>query len=76
LKALEINIRSYGEDHVNYSITLENLSSVFMDLGDYEGSKEGFLKALEINKRIYGEDHVNYARILVNLSVVLEKLGD
>jgi tetratricopeptide (TPR) repeat protein len=47
-----------------------------MDLGDYEGAKEGYLKALEINKRSYGENHVNYARTLVNLSNVLSKLGD
>jgi hypothetical protein len=39
LKALEINKRSYGEDHVNYARTLENLSNVLSDLGDFEGAK-------------------------------------
>jgi tetratricopeptide (TPR) repeat protein len=70
LKALEINKRSYGENHVNYARNLENLSSVLQDLGDYEGAKEGYLKALEINKRSYGENHANYARNLENLSSV------
>jgi tetratricopeptide (TPR) repeat protein len=61
LKALEINKRSYGEDHVEYARNLGNLSNVLRNLGDYEGAKEGYLKALEINKRSYGENHVNYA---------------
>jgi tetratricopeptide (TPR) repeat protein len=39
LKALEINKRSFGEDHVQYATTLGNLSSVLLDLGDYEGAK-------------------------------------
>jgi tetratricopeptide (TPR) repeat protein len=64
LKALEINKRSYGEDHVEYARNLENLSIVLSNLGDYEGAKEGYLKALEINKRSYGENHVKYANNL------------
>jgi tetratricopeptide (TPR) repeat protein len=76
LKVLEIIKRSFGEDHVVYATTLGNLSSVLVNLGDYEGAKEGYLKALEIKKRSFGEDHVEYARILENLSIVLRDLGD
>jgi tetratricopeptide (TPR) repeat protein len=76
LKALEINKRSFGEDHVQYARSLENLSIVLRNLGDYEGAKKGYLKALEINKRSFGEDHVEYARTLENLSGVLLILGD
>jgi hypothetical protein len=39
LKALEINKRSFGEDHVEYARNLENLSNVLDDLGDYEEAK-------------------------------------
>jgi hypothetical protein len=39
LKALEINKRSFGEDHVQYAHTLENLSIALRDMGDYEGAK-------------------------------------
>jgi hypothetical protein len=39
LKALEIKKRSLGEDNVEYARTLENLSTVLSDLGDYEGAK-------------------------------------
>jgi hypothetical protein len=39
LKALEINKRSFGEDHVEYATTLNNISTVLRDMGDYEGAK-------------------------------------
>jgi hypothetical protein len=39
LKALEINKRSYGENHVEYAINLGSLSDVMQKLGDYEGAK-------------------------------------
>jgi tetratricopeptide (TPR) repeat protein len=48
LRALEINKRSYGEDHVNYARTLYHLSIILMDLGDYENAIKGFLKVLDI----------------------------
>jgi tetratricopeptide (TPR) repeat protein len=76
LKALEINKRSFGEDHVNYATTLENLSTVLRVMGDYEGAKLGYLKAIEIKKSYFGEDHVEYATTLENLSNVLRNLGD
>jgi hypothetical protein len=39
LKALEINKKHYGEDHVEYARTLENLSNLLGQLGDYENAK-------------------------------------
>jgi hypothetical protein len=37
--ALEINKSSFGENHVDYARTLENLSNVLKNLGNYEGAK-------------------------------------
>jgi tetratricopeptide (TPR) repeat protein len=76
LKAIEINKRSFGEYHIEYAITLGNLSGVLKNLGDYEGAIYGYLKVLEIYKRIFGEDHVEYARTLQNLSSVFYNLGE
>jgi hypothetical protein len=39
LKALEINKGSYGENHVEYAMNLENISNVLKNLGDYERAK-------------------------------------
>jgi hypothetical protein len=60
LKALEINKRSFGEDHVEFAITLGNFSNVLKDLCEYEESYKGYLKALEIIKKNYGENHIYY----------------
>jgi tetratricopeptide (TPR) repeat protein len=39
LKALEINEKSFGKDHVEYAKTLENLSTVLYYMVDYEEAK-------------------------------------
>jgi hypothetical protein len=39
LKALEIKKRNFGEVNVDYARTLENLSNVLRELGDYEEAK-------------------------------------
>jgi hypothetical protein len=36
---LEIEKKHYGEDHVDYAITLNNLALILSDLGDYEAAK-------------------------------------
>jgi tetratricopeptide (TPR) repeat protein len=68
LKVLKIKKKIFGEDHVEYAMTLQNLSNVLSDLSDYEGAKEGYLEALEIIRRSLGEDNVEYATTLGNLS--------
>jgi tetratricopeptide (TPR) repeat protein len=47
-----------------------------LNLGDYEGAKEGYSKAKEINQKFYGEDHPEYAKTIENLSNTLSDLGD
>ena len=64
MKSLEINKQAYGEKHVEYARTLENISIVLRKMGDYEGAKEGYLKSLEIKKLAYGEKHVEFARTI------------
>jgi hypothetical protein len=39
MKALEIFKRSFGEDHVQCATTLDNLSNVLFELGDYMAAK-------------------------------------
>jgi hypothetical protein len=36
---LEINKKNYGEDHVEYANTLNNLANRLSDLGDLEAAK-------------------------------------
>jgi tetratricopeptide (TPR) repeat protein len=76
VKALEIKKKKYGEDHIEYAITLQNLCGTRDNLGEYRKAKKGYLKALEIFKKCFGEDHIEYARPLQNLCNTLYNLGD
>jgi tetratricopeptide (TPR) repeat protein len=53
---------------VEYEKTLENLSLVLKDLGDFEKAKDCYQKALEIDKKHYGEYHVDFTTIFGRLS--------
>jgi hypothetical protein len=35
VKALEIKKKNFGEEHVHYALTLDNLSGTLEKLGDY-----------------------------------------
>jgi tetratricopeptide (TPR) repeat protein len=73
---LELNKDLYGENHVEYAKTLNDLAFEIRDLGDHETAKKHLLKVLEINKAHYGENHVEYAKTLHNLANRLGDLGD
>jgi tetratricopeptide (TPR) repeat protein len=51
LKVLEIKKKHYGEYHVEYAITLQNLCNTLNNLRKYENAKEGYLKVLEIKNK-------------------------
>ena len=45
---------------MEYEKTLESLSLVLKNLGDFEKAKDCYQKALEIDKKHYGEYHVDF----------------
>jgi hypothetical protein len=51
LKVIEIKKKHYGEDHIEYAKTLQNLCNTLNNLGEYENAKEGCLKELEIKNK-------------------------
>ena len=57
-KALEIEKKNFGEDHIEYATTLGNLSGVLRNMGDYRLAKDGYQKSLEIAKKHFGEEHI------------------
>jgi hypothetical protein len=42
MKIVEIKKRNFGEDHIEYANSLENLSIVMLDLGDYKEAIAGY----------------------------------
>ena len=56
-RALAIQERAYGPDHVALGTTLWNLAMVHENLGDTVKQREMLERALVINERAYGPDH-------------------
>ncbi len=60
-QALEIKKKALGEDHPDYALGLNNLATLYQDMGDYARAEPLFRQALEIRKKALGEDHPDYA---------------
>ena len=56
-RALAIEERAYGPDHVELAITLWNLAEANGNLGDTVRQREILERALVINESAYGPDH-------------------
>jgi tetratricopeptide (TPR) repeat protein len=75
-KAIELEIKNFGEDHPNTSIYRSNLAVVLQDLGELNEAKELISKALQSNIKILGEDHPQSATYRSNLAMILCDLGN
>ena len=76
LRALEMDERNYGPDHVMVAITLGNLAGAEGDLGNTERKEELLQRALNIFEQRYGSDHITVATTLVNLATVQAARGN
>ncbi len=75
-KALEIDIRTFGEIHPQVAIRYNNLGSAWDNLGDPKKAIEYYTKALEIDIRTFGEIHPTVAIRYNNLGLAWKNLGD
>ena len=71
-RALEIDERSYGPDHPNVAIRLNNLAQLLQATNRLAEAEPLMRRALEIDERSYGPDHPNVARDLNNLAQLLK----
>ena len=56
-RALAIEERAYGPDHIEIAPALFNLGSLHEDLGEKAKAREFIARALAIAERTYGSDH-------------------
>ena len=56
-RALAINERAYGRDHIEVAPALFNLGNVHIALGDNAKAREYIARALAIAEGAYGSDH-------------------
>ena len=74
--AVRIDRQTEGPASPDYAISLHNLASAQMDLGDLLGGETTEREALKIRRRISGNDHPELAYPLNNLGWVLLAKGD
>ncbi len=69
-KALEIDLKVFGDKHPDTAIDYNNLGAAWQDLGDAEKAIEHFNKALEIFKSVYGNEHSYTKTVQSNLDFI------
>ena len=62
-RALSIQLKKLGPDHVDVALTYQNMGVLHRDLGDYQQAKKYYERALSIRLKKLGPDHVYVARI-------------
>ena len=67
-RALSIQEREYGPEHVEVAATLGNLGNAFGDLGDYQKAKELLERAYKITKKEFGSGHTRFAHVCIGLA--------
>ena len=66
-RALRIDEASFGPDHPDVAIRVNNLGSVLRALGDLAGVRAAFERALAICERVLGPDHPSTRTVQGNL---------
>jgi len=74
--AVRIDRQTEGAESPDFAISLHNLASAQMDLGDLLGGERTEREALKIRRRISGNDHPELAYPLNNLGWVLLAKGE
>ena len=67
-QALEAAEKSYGPDHPNTAISLNNLAEIYMILGEYAKAESLYNRSLAIHEKIFGPDHFNMVRHLKSIA--------
>jgi tetratricopeptide (TPR) repeat protein len=75
-RALAIGEQTYGPEHPNVAIRLNNLGAVLRAEGDLAEARTLLERALAIGEQTYGSEHPEVAIRLNNLGVVLKDEGD
>ena len=71
-RALAIDEKSYGPDHPNVAIRLNNLAKLLQDTNRLAEAEPLMRRALAIDEKSYGPDHPNVAISLNNLARLLQ----
>ena len=74
-RALKSDEKTFGPDHPQVAIYVNNLGSVLKDLGDLPAAKAAFERALAIFRKSLGDEHPKTRLAQRNLDSLLKKAG-
>ncbi len=75
-EAFEIGKRTSGLDDPDTAISLHNLASIWMDLGDYRDAESALRQCVAIRRKVLGNNHPDLVYSLNNLGWLLLAKGD
>jgi tetratricopeptide (TPR) repeat protein len=74
-KALIVAENTYGPNHLNVAVCLNNLALLYDELGKYEEAEPLYRRSLTITRRSLGSEHPDVATTLDNLAGLYDKQG-
>ncbi len=75
-KAVGLRRSLVGEVHTEHAQALNNLGTLYLEVGDRKAALPTLLRARAIFKEALGERHPEYASALNNLALVMQDAGD
>jgi tetratricopeptide (TPR) repeat protein len=74
-EALKVAEDTFGSDHLNVAISLNNLAGLYISKGNYAEIEPLYKRALEIVEKAHGPDHPDVAISLKNLAELYYNQG-
>jgi CHAT domain-containing protein len=74
-RALEIREKNLGPEHLYTALSLNNLATLYTEMGAYEKALPLYQRALHILEKAQGSEHPDTANSLNNLALLYEKMG-
>jgi CHAT domain-containing protein/Flp pilus assembly protein TadD len=68
--------KQYGENHLNYASSLDNLAITYHDLNDFSKAESLYLKSSEIKLKLLGKNHPTYSTSLRLIAGLYNDAGD
>ncbi|MCE7925732.1 MAG: CHAT domain-containing protein [Haliscomenobacteraceae bacterium CHB4] len=62
--------KALGKEHPDYAWSLNNLASLYLDMGNYEKAQPLYVEALTVYEKVLGKEHPEYALSLTGLANV------
>jgi tetratricopeptide (TPR) repeat protein len=75
-RALAINEKIRGSEHLDTASSLNNFGGLLVSQGDLWGARPYYERALAIKEKVLGSEHPNTASSLNNLGFLLYSQGD